>query len=122
MRRPLVRVTVLLAALLALAVPSFARSVRTLNGTVATVSPAAASLKVSTTAGVVTLNVVRSTRVTRNGKSATLPSLAPRDTVRARFDSRTKVALSLAASGPALITVRGRVATIDPAGQNLTVT
>ncbi|MGE5233119.1 MAG: DUF5666 domain-containing protein [Acidobacteriota bacterium] len=122
MRRPLARpVLALMAVFLALAVPGFARTVRTLNGTIATVSPATASLKVTTGAGLVTLNVVRSTRLTRNGKAVALPGLAPRDTLRARVDMRSKVVVSLAASGPALVTVRGRVATIDPAGQSLTV-
>ena len=118
---PLGRRTASIAAvLLALAVPGFARTLSTLNGTVVTVSPASGSVSVATGNGLVTLTVGRATQITRNGARATLPSLAPRDTVKARFNRRTGGAMSLAARGPALVTVRGMVAGVN-GGQGITI-
>ncbi len=122
MLRPVGRRTMLFgAALLLLALPGFARTISTLNGTVVTVSAAAGTVSVSTGNGLVTLSVGPRTQITRNGARATLPNLAPRDTLQARFNVRTSRALSLSASGAPLVTVRGTVAGVSASSQGITI-
>jgi hypothetical protein len=104
----------LLAGLLTLTLVSapdlFAGSATTVNGKINTIDPVKRKVGIKLSDGsAVTLKVPFAARITRNGSGTGLGNLVLRDAVIAKYDSTTKNAAILTASGPKVARNSGQV-------------
>jgi len=115
-------VPLLLAAFVLPATADAPRRTASVSGQLVSLSPAARTLTVKAADGKqVILQVNPSSRLTRNGASVRLTSLALRDSVTAQFERNSLRVMTLQARGPAVDTTRGGLLGVDPALQSLSV-
>ncbi len=114
-------------ALLAIALPFHspahaASGTTTLSGTLVSLSTSTRTLAIRRDDGTQTLlRITAGSALSRNGATVGIAALALRDRVTVRFDRASSTVLDLRASGPAVATVRGVLASVDLTRRTLSV-